>query len=225
MATRLVIRADPLGLFPAADWGAKGGINPGCFGPDAWRVVKGERSGCRQHRAGEERDLLLDTKQYRKMIICCWKLADKNAVPLRRRYRKEVRLRHGPTVAQGSTPAEDSTARPQEVAHYSGSFNARTGAKVAAAHREEQEENFTLYRRVLDQKPQDTDKIYSLHEPPHLLWAKGKEHKKYEFGTKASVAMTKTHSVIVAAVAHEREPSTTRTLCPKCSTRRSHDRH
>ena len=34
--------------------------------------------------------------------------------------------------------------------------------------------------------------------------AKGKEHKKYEFGAKASVAMTKTHGVIVAAVAHER---------------------
>ena len=34
--------------------------------------------------------------------------------------------------------------------------------------------------------------------------AKGKEHKKYEFGTKASLAMTKTHGVIVAAVAHEK---------------------
>jgi len=33
----------------------------------------------------------LDTKQYRKIIIRCWKLADKNAVRLRRRYRKEVR--------------------------------------------------------------------------------------------------------------------------------------
>jgi transposase, IS5 family len=30
------------------------------------------------------------------------------------------------------------------------------------------------------------------------------QHKKYEFGTKASVAMTKTHGVIVAAVAHEK---------------------
>jgi hypothetical protein len=34
--------------------------------------------------------------------------------------------------------------------------------------------------------------------------AKGKEHKKYEFGTNASVALTKTHGVIVAAVAHEK---------------------
>jgi len=33
--------------------------------------------------------------------------------------------------------------------------------------------------------------------------SKGKEHKRYEFGSKASVVMTKTASVIVAAVAHE----------------------
>ena len=76
--------------------------------------------------------------------------------------------------------------------------------KLPAAVREEQRENFTLYRRVLAQKPHDTGKIYSLHEPHIYCVAKGKEHKKYEFGTKASVAMTKTHGVIVAAVAHEK---------------------
>ena len=33
--------------------------------------------------------------------------------------------------------------------------------------------------------------------------AKGKEHKKYEFGTKASLVLTKTGGIIVGAVAHE----------------------
>lgn len=33
--------------------------------------------------------------------------------------------------------------------------------------------------------------------------SKGKEHKKYEFGSKASVVMTQTHGVIVGAVAHK----------------------
>ena len=33
----------------------------------------------------------LDTKQYRKIVMRCWKLADKSGVRLRRRYRKEVR--------------------------------------------------------------------------------------------------------------------------------------
>jgi transposase, IS5 family len=75
--------------------------------------------------------------------------------------------------------------------------------KLPELLREEQRENFTLYRRVLAQRPDDSEKIYSLHEPHIYCVAKGKEHKKYEFGTKASVAMTKTHGVIVAAVAHK----------------------
>jgi len=33
--------------------------------------------------------------------------------------------------------------------------------------------------------------------------SKGKEHKKHEFGSKASVILTKTHGVIVGAVAYE----------------------
>ena len=32
-----------------------------------------------------------DTKLYRKVIVRCWKLADKEQIQLRRRYRKEVR--------------------------------------------------------------------------------------------------------------------------------------
>ena len=75
------------------------------------------------------------------------------------------------------------------------------------ALREEQREQFTLYRQVQAQKPQDTDKIYSLHEPHIYCVAKGKEHKRYEFGNKASVALTKNHSIIVAAVAHEKTSS------------------
>src|SRR5258705_12433480 len=76
--------------------------------------------------------------------------------------------------------------------------------KLPAVIGEEQKDNFTLYRRVLAQKQQETEKIYSLHEPHIYCVAKGKEHKKYEFGTKPSEAMTKTHGVIVAAAAHEK---------------------
>jgi transposase, IS5 family len=79
--------------------------------------------------------------------------------------------------------------------------------KLREALREEQSANFILYRRVLAQKPQNTAKIYFLHEPHIYCVAKAKEHKKYEFGTKASVAMTKNHGIIVAALAHEKNPA------------------
>ena len=53
--------------------------------------------------------------------------------------------------------------------------------------------------RVLNQKRQDGDKIYSLHEPEVYCMSKGKEHKKYEFGAKASVVVGKNSGVILGA--------------------------
>jgi transposase, IS5 family len=67
---------------------------------------------------------------------------------------------------------------------------------------------------VLAQKRHDTEKIYSLHQPHIYCVAKGKEHKKYEFGTKASVAMSKTHGVIVAAGAPKGELRRWRSASP-----------
>jgi len=42
-----------------------------------------------------------------------------------------------------------------------------------------------IFEQVLSQNKDNKDKIYSLHEPQVYCVAKGKEHKRYEFGTKA----------------------------------------
>jgi len=60
--------------------------------------------------------------------------------------------------------------------------------------------NLQLFRRVHGQKRIDKNKIYSLHEPDVLYIGKGKEHKKLEFGRKASLVVTKTTGVIVGAL-------------------------
>ena len=41
-----------------------------------------------------------------------------------------------------------------------------------------------LFRRVLAQKRNDKNKIYSLYEPEVCCISKGKEHKHYEYGNK-----------------------------------------
>ena len=53
--------------------------------------------------------------------------------------------------------------------------------------------------RVLSQKRKDSKKIYSLHEPHVYCLSKGKEHKRYEFGAKASVLVGKQGGVILGA--------------------------
>jgi IS5 family transposase len=144
-----------------------------------------------------------DTKQYRKIISHCWKLADAQGVRLRRRYRKEVR---NALMAQRwrKDPRKRKAARrgQRRLRTIAGTLVRELERKLAPGARDAQRENFVLYRRALKQKPHDKEKIYSLHEPHVYCVAKGKEHKKYEFGTKASIAITKTHGVIVAAAAH-----------------------
>jgi len=71
-------------------------------------------------------------------------------------------------------------------------------AEVMANH----EEDFALYQRVRQQKRTDKNKIYSLHEPQVVCIAKGKDHKPYEYGAKASIVSTSKGGIILAAVSH-----------------------
>jgi IS5 family transposase len=86
----------------------------------------------------------LDTKQYRKIIIGCWKLADKSGVRLRR-YRKEVRAC---IVAQRlrKDPRRRKAARRghRRLRTIAGALIRELERKLPAALREEQRENFTL---------------------------------------------------------------------------------
>jgi IS5 family transposase len=52
------------------------------------------------------------------------------------------------------------------------------------------QELVALVNRLLAQKPKDRRKLYSLHEPAVDCISKGKAHKRYEFGTKVSIATT-----------------------------------
>ena len=47
-----------------------------------------------------------------------------------------------------------------------------------------------IAKKILKQRPGSKNKIYSVHAPEVNCIAKGKEHKKYEFGSKVSVATT-----------------------------------
>jgi IS5 family transposase len=58
-------------------------------------------------------------------------------------------------------------------------------------------EMIALVNRLLAQKPKDKKKLYSLHEPAVDCISKGKAHKRYEFGTKVSIATTNRGGFVV----------------------------
>lgn len=55
-----------------------------------------------------------------------------------------------------------------------------------------------LYQR--SQKRGDSNKIYSLHEPDVKCYSTGKEHKKFEFGSKASIVVDQATGIIMGAL-------------------------
>lgn len=57
----------------------------------------------------------------------------------------------------------------------------------------------------MKQTRSSSNKIYSLHEPAVECISKGKEHKKYEFGNKVSLAITLNTGVIVGALGFRKE--------------------
>lgn len=69
-----------------------------------------------------------------------------------------------------------------------------------------------LCEQVLDQGRYDKNKVYSLHEPHTACIAKGKAHKKYEFGRKVSLAITANSQVVVAATMAEGNAHDSKTL-------------
>jgi len=74
---------------------------------------------------------------------------------------------------------------------------------------------FDVLYRVLTQKRDDTNKVYSVHEPEVLCISKGKEHKPYEFGNKSSFAYTRESGIIVGAMAVEGNAYDGHTLKPQ----------
>lgn len=71
---------------------------------------------------------------------------------------------------------------------------------------------FITLNRILQQKKGDKNKIYSIHEPEVSCIAKGKEAKKFEFGNKSGIVLTKTTKIVVGALAFEGNPYDGHTL-------------
>jgi transposase, IS5 family len=69
-------------------------------------------------------------------------------------------------------------------------------------------------KRIHEQQRHDRNKVYSMHEPDVACIAKGKAHKRYEFGSKVSVATTSKGGWCVGAKAFTGNPYDGHTLSP-----------
>ena len=153
-----------------------------------------------------------DNKLYRKIIKKCVALALKAGIELRQSYTRtmkrllmEQRFRNHPKNKGRARKAE------RKVKTIAGRLVRELERKLAPGLHQD---TLELFKKVLLQKKSDSNKIYSLHEPHTQCMSKGKEHKKYEFGSKVSIITTKTPGVIIGAITIEKNVHDSKTLQP-----------
>jgi IS5 family transposase len=71
-----------------------------------------------------------------------------------------------------------------------------------------------MFKRVLEQKRLDSNKIYSLHKPYTACIAKGKAHKKYEYSNKIGLVLNPKKLIVLAVDSFEGNPHDSTTIEP-----------
>ena len=177
-------------------------------------------------QAAEEKEVIVDTTVQEKnvtyptdgklairMIHHLHKIAKEEGIQLRRTYVKEIKehriklryFRHPKKIKK----AKASMKRLRTIV---GILMRDLSRKLPKERLEHYRETFECFEKVVKQQRNDTNKIYSLHEPHIYAVAKGKDHKKYEYGTKASVVMTKKSGIIIGATAHQANEHDSKTI-------------
>lgn len=151
-----------------------------------------------------------DTKLAKRIIDKCVKRAKAEGVSLRRTYKKELKQlmkdQYNSTHPKRRAKARKAQKRIKTIARI---LVRELRRKLAKG---EYESSLDLFDKVLNQKRNDKNKIYSLHELDVSCISKGKSHKKYEFGNKVSIVKGVKSGIITSAKSYQGNPHDSKTL-------------
>ena len=144
-----------------------------------------------------------DGKLALKVIIHLMRIAKKENIKLRRSYGKELKqLRIQLRFFRHPRKLKKALGAMKRIRAIAKILMRDIQRKMDSKTLKSYQSKFNFYLKVLSQERNNKNKVYSLHEVDAYAINKGKDHKGYEFGTKASIAITKESGIIVGAVAH-----------------------
>jgi len=157
-----------------------------------------------------------DVKLQKKIIEKCRKISKKEGIRLRQTYIGELKqLMIDQRFHDHPRRKKKALAARRRIKVIAGKVFRDLERKMGQAQRLKYQNQFSIFKRVLTQVRDSTKKIYSLHQPQVSCIAKGKEHKKYEFGNKVSIAKTRKSGIIIGIMSFEGTPFDGDTLAPQ----------
>jgi IS5 family transposase len=185
------------------------------FGED---VIRREVKEVRVDTTVQEKNITFptDRKLNEKAIEYCKRIASKEGIKLKRTYTMEIRkLKHQLRFARKPKNYKKLNRAQVKLHRIALKIYHDLVTQLNPIPKQAYFETFEVLFRVLTQKRDDKNKIYSIHEPDVLCIAKGKEHKPYEFGNKSSFAYTRKSGIIVGAMAIDGNAYDGHTLKPQ----------
>lgn len=142
-----------------------------------------------------------DAKLHKKIVDKCVEIAKREGLKLRRSYVRTTKQLVRETY-NGSHPKrrKKANAAKRKLKTIAGRLVRELERKLDTP---EYLSTLSIFNQVLAQSQKSKNKIYSLHEPDVYCIAKGKAHKKYEYGCKASIVLTQNTGIIVGAMTFE----------------------
>ena len=139
-----------------------------------------------------------DAKLQKKIIDKCVKKAKEDGIKLRRTYTRTTKQLVRDSY-NGNHPKrrKKSNAAKRKLKTIAGRLVRELERKLAD---DSFEMELEIFNKVLSQEKNSKNKIYSLHEPEVYCMSKGKAHKKYEFGCKASIVLGQKSGIILGAM-------------------------
>lgn len=154
-----------------------------------------------------------DAKLHKKIIDQVRKIAGNEDIKLRQSYTRTVKQL---MIDQGfrSHPKRMKKAKAAErkLKTIAGRVTRDLERKLNSIQLSDYKAIIDIFHAILKQKKFDSNKIYSIHEPGVKCIAKGKEAKKYEFGNKSGIALSRKHGIVVSAIGFEGNPYDGHTL-------------
>jgi IS5 family transposase len=156
-----------------------------------------------------------DAKLLIKVIKRCNKIAKAEGVEQRQSYKSTMKkLLLKQRFAHHPKRKKEAAAALRKLRTIAGRLVRELERKLDQDALEQYEEVLQNCNKIVTQRKNDSNKIYSLHEPETACIAKGKAHKKFEFGSKVSFAVVPKINIIVGIKNFNGNPNDTSTLEP-----------
>jgi IS5 family transposase len=145
-----------------------------------------------------------DLKLQVKIIKQCLKIAEKEKIKLRQRYSRIVpKLIMDQRLKRNPKKIKEANKSARKIKTIAGRLTREINRKLPIEKKLEYSEKLEIFKKILSQKQNDKNKIYSIHENNVYCISKGKSHKKYEFGSKVSIALTANTGIVVGVMNFE----------------------